>query len=144
MTADEIIAYARRWCRTPYRPTGRGPKGIDCLGLLVMVGRHFEIPHVDEPNYSMWPRADHLILRRCAEYLEVMPIQDGPAPGLVGVFGASAKLPGHAGIFAWKHDALSLIHARLAPPRVTEDGWEQMSRQEIRLIGLFRFPGMVG
>lgn len=139
MTGAEIVAEARSWIGVPYRVRGRSRQGIDCLGLLVMIGRHFEIPHVDEQEYSSWPRHDHLILRRLAQHLVRLPMTETPRPGLVGCF-AERTLPGHVGIFSELYGALHLVHARVSPREVCEHAW--LPNSEMRLIGLFAFPGM--
>lgn len=141
MTRDDIVTEARRWLRTPYRKRGRDVKGIDCLGLLVMIGRHFEIPHTDEQDYSDWPRSDLLIVRKLAQYLVRVPPTLTPLPGMVGCF-AERRLPGHCGIFSKMHGEVHLIHARIRPASVVEESWRQMPMHELRLIGLFDFPGV--
>lgn len=141
MTRDEIVTEARRWLRTPYRKRGRDEHGIDCLGLLVVIGRKFEIPHTDEQDYSDWPRHDLRILRTMAKYLLPVPPTSSPLPGMVGIF-AERSLPGHSGIFSQRHGQPYLIHARARPPQVVEECWTQMPMNHLRLIGLFDFPGV--
>lgn len=140
MTRSEIIAEARRWIGTPYRPRGRSIRGLDCLGLLVMIGQHFGVPHTDRTDYSLWPRHDYLILRTLGEALRPQPMApDTCLDGCVGVF-AERRLPGHVGVFSRQHSAAHLIHARITPGRVVEQAW--INHEEMRLIGLFAFPGM--
>jgi cell wall-associated NlpC family hydrolase len=140
MTREEVQAEARKWLRTPYRQRGRSPDGLDCVGLLVMVGKAFDIPHRDHFDYSNWPSHDHLILKELGQYLDRLPIAT-KLPGTIGVF-AENRLPGHAGIFSEKHGAVHLIHARMLGRHVLEEAWLQMPRHELRLIGLFGFPGL--
>jgi cell wall-associated NlpC family hydrolase len=141
MTRAEIIAETRRWIGTRYVKRGRTEYGLDCLGLLVMVGRHFEIPHTDEQHYSDWPRGDLLILTRLSQYLRKLPPSTPLLAGMVGVF-AERRLPGHAGIFSELHGQTHLIHARIHPGKVIEECWGQVPNREFRLIGLFDFPGV--
>jgi cell wall-associated NlpC family hydrolase len=140
MTRDEVVAEARRWLFVPYRKRGRTKYGLDCIGFLVVVGRAFAVPHKDEFEYSDWPQQDHMILRKLEQYLDPLP-PDTAKPGAIGVF-AEARLPGHVGIFSMKHDVEHLIHARIRPGVVLEEPWRQVPRRELRLIGLFAFPGL--
>lgn len=140
MTRDEVQAEARKWVHVRYARKGRSRAGIDCVGFLVMVGRAFEVPHQDETEYSDWPQQDHLILRKLAQYLEPLPI-DTAKPGTIGVF-AERRLPGHVGIFTEKHGVVHLVHARMPSGMVIEEPWTQVPRHELRLIGLFGFPGL--
>lgn len=141
MTRDQVVAEARRWVGTPYRVRGRSERGLDCLGLLVMLGRAFEIPHVDQQDYSIWPDANRLILHRLAEYLVAVPFNTR-LPGCIGAF-AERRLPCHVGVFSERHDVVHVIHARIASPsRVAEEPWATMPRTEMRMIGLFALPGM--
>jgi hypothetical protein len=144
MTRDDIVAEARRYLNVPYHRKGRSLQGLDCLGLLVMVGRHFEVPHIDEQDYSDWPHSDHVIIKKLGQYLTPMSptLPMSQWPGLVGIF-AERRLPGHAGIFSFLRDRVHLIHARVFPSAVMEECWDQVPHSEIRLIGLFAFPGMV-
>lgn len=140
MTADEVVAAARGWLDVPYVKRGRERTGVDCLGLGVMVARELGVPHEDQVDYQLSPRADLLILRTLGRFLVRQPAAP-IRPGLVGCF-AERTHPGHIGIFSRKHGRIHLIHARRLPPRVVEESWEMIPRGELRLIGLFAFPGM--
>jgi len=139
MTREDVQAEARKWLDVPYRKRGRSSGGIDCIGLLVVVGRAFAVPH-EEHEYSDWPNPDHMALRVLGRYLTPLP-PSTPLPGLVGVF-AERRLPGHIGFFTEKHGAPHLLHARIRPGVVSEESWSQVPHGELRLIGLFGFPGL--
>jgi cell wall-associated NlpC family hydrolase len=140
MTRAEIVEQARCWLRTPYRKCGRDKHGLDCLGLLIMVGRHFNVPHTDTQHYSEWPRTDLLILKKLSQHLVRVPPTQKPKPGMVGVF-AELRLPGHVGIFSELHRTTHVIHARITPRQVVEESWPQLTEQ-VRLVALFDFPGV--
>jgi cell wall-associated NlpC family hydrolase len=140
MTREEVQVEARKWLMTPYRRKGRSARGLDCIGFLVVVGRAFNVPHQDELDYKDWPQQDHLILRKLEQYLDRLP-PNTDLPGTIGVF-AERRLPGHVGIFSQKNGRVYVIHARCLPPRVIEEAWGQVPRSQLRLIGLFGFPGL--
>jgi hypothetical protein len=140
MTRAEVQVEARKWLQVSYCKRGRSSDGVDCVGFLVMVGRAFEVPHQDELDYSEWPQQDLLILKKLGQFLDHLP-PSTPLPGTIGVF-AERRLPGHVGIFSEKHRAVHLIHARINPGCVLEEPWQQIPRGQLRLIGLFGFPGL--
>jgi cell wall-associated NlpC family hydrolase len=141
MTRDEVVAEARKWLGVRYRHKGRSERGLDCLGLLVMVGRAFDIPHTDATDYSGWPRGDLLILQTLDRFLVRQP-PSAALPGCIGVF-AERRLPGHVGVFSVRHGAIHVIHASLPPPsRVIEAPWQVISRRELHLIAHYALPGM--
>jgi hypothetical protein len=141
MTPDEVVAEARTWIGVPYRKRGRSrTAGVDCLGLLVMVGIHFNVPHRDEPNYSDWPDPSYRILRTLDRYLKIVPGE--PHPGMVGVF-ANSRLPGHTGFFSELHGSLHVIHARMDVRKVAEHEFRQgRFFTDARLIRVYAFPDL--
>lgn len=140
MTRDEVVREARSWLGVPYRERGRSRIGIDCIGLLVVVGQAFQVPHVDHADYGAWPDPHHRILRVLGQYLDRAPV-DGPLPGTIGVF-AEGRLPGHVGFFSEQHGHTHLIHARTGGP-VTEQQYRPLGpRRAFRLVALFAFPGL--
>lgn len=141
MTRDQVIAEAQSWVRVPFRKGGRSRTGVDCLGLLVVIGRALNVHHVDEPNYSQWPDPRRMLLKKLRQYLIEMP-PNSDLPGLVGAF-AEKRLPGHVGIFTRKGGLVHLVHARMPPPHtVVEEDWSKVPAGEFHLLSLFAFPGM--
>jgi hypothetical protein len=142
MTRAEVQAEARKWLHTPYRQRGRTADGLDCIGFLVVVGRAFGVPHEDSLNYSDWPSQDHEILKVFSKWLVRLPIATTTElQGTIGAF-AERRLPCHCGIFTEKHNVPHLIHARVWGHEVMEESWHQIPRDQLRLIGLFAFPGL--
>lgn len=139
MRRAEIALAAREWVDVPYRKRGRSPQGIDCIGLVVMLGRRFEIPHVDEPYYTDWPDPERRLLRVFTTYLRRAPVHS-PLLGTVGIF-AGNILPCHTGVFSELHGQPHVIHARLDLNRVIEQAWRP-GDGEGRLVARFMFPGL--
>lgn len=138
MTRDDVMQEARKWLGTPYRQKGRGPDGLDCIGLLVVIGRAFNVPHEDYLDYADWPAQDYLILRIMHRFLRFVP-PGGNKAGLIGIF-TERRLPGHVGIFTTKHYQDHIIHARMDSRRVTEQAMSSLPQGELRLIATFAFP----
>ncbi len=141
MTRAEIQAEARQWLGVRYRKQGRSRRGIDCLGIPVMIGRRFDVPHEDRTDYHSEPDLDRLILTTFDRYLLRVNPQN-LKPGMCGVF-AETRLPCHAGIFTWLHDRLHIVHARLDVQKVVEQEYRpQDILPEMRLIRAYDFPGV--
>jgi len=141
MMRAAVVAEARKWLGIPYRPKGRSERGIDCLGLLVVVGRAFAVPHEDQQHYTDYPSPDREMLGVFDRYLERRSISP-PWPGLIGVF-ADRRLPAHVGIFSARDDALHVIHARVDERRVVEEQYDNAPLpRELRVIALYAYPGL--
>ena len=82
---DAVLAYARRFLRTPYRWGGRSVFGIDCSGFASSVLRAFGIP----------------IARDCVQQIDGgTPVPDlaEAVPGDLVYFGATGEAAHHVGI----------------------------------------------
>jgi len=52
----DVVEYARTLLNTPFVHQGRlEGVGIDCIGALVCIAKHFDIPHKDHKSYSRKP-----------------------------------------------------------------------------------------
>lgn len=141
MTRADIVREARSWLGTAYRHKGRSRAGLDCIGLLVVVGRELDVPHEDQQNYSDYPTAERAIVSVLGRYLELAP-PASPWPGSVGLF-TDARLPCHCGIFSERYGAIHLIHAMLRRRVVIEEPWlDRVPGEPMRLIRRFQFPNV--
>ncbi len=138
MTRDEIIAEARRYKTSrngkPARWThkGRTPMGLDCIGLLVLVGRTFDVPIRDLTDYSNFP--DGRLVEHLTNHLVWRP---DARPGAVVVL-RDGYLPCHVGIIAEMYGKPTLIHASLARRGVCEENFEPKWKSLTR--GFLDFP----
>jgi hypothetical protein len=142
MTRADVVAEARRWLGVKFRPKGRSRAGVDCIGLLVMVGRAFAVAHVDQQHYTDWPDPQREMLRQFDRFLERRPA-DQSWEGTVGVF-AQTRLPCHTGIFSLQHGVPHVIHARANMRVVLEEPHNlDPTPRAMRLVALYGFPGLV-
>lgn len=143
MTRDEVVTEARRWLHVPYLQRGRSRRGLDCLGLGVVVAQHFNVPHEDIPDYSDQPHPRRLLLQQLRRYLQPMP-QNGDLTGCIGVF-VMVAMPCHVGFFTWQKNRVHVLHARLGAG-VVEEAYEPSQpgerRTEFRMIDALAFPGL--
>lgn len=98
-TRADIVLEARSWVGFPWRHQGRSRLGIDCGGLVVMVGRAKAGwgPKDDLFGYPTLPEPDTLA-DVCRKYLDVKvgPLEDGDVVLLRPVMAQS--WPSHLGI----------------------------------------------
>lgn len=141
MTRAEVQAAARTWVGVPYRHAGRSERGLDCIGLVVVVARHFNVPHVDHQHYTAWPDPHGRLFAECDQVLVLR--SDEPREGTIGVFRQDGyRLPCHVGIFTRREGSLYLVHAMLARRRVVEEPFTESGLGGFRLIRRYAFPAL--
>lgn len=60
VTRQMVIDEARRWIGTPYVHQGRNRHGLDCIGLLLVVGHALRLSDYDVTGYGRTPDAGFL------------------------------------------------------------------------------------
>jgi hypothetical protein len=138
-----VVAEARSWLGVSYRQKGRTGNGLDCIGLIVVVGQTLGVEHIDEQHYTDWPDPERRMIYTLDRYLN-RTSADEPWDGTIGVF-AQNGLPGHLGFFTTKHGVRHLVHAAMAHRRVLEEPYDNDPvTRKYRLIVRYRFPGLEG
>lgn len=137
VTSDQIVAAARGWIGTPYHHQGRSAFGMDCVGLLVMVGRQCGVfPRgFDYADYGRSPtgQLDALLARHLERVAD-------PVPGVV-VSIRWWKQSHHVGIVAEHGGVLTMVHALQQLGGVREQRMDERMRK--RITGCYAFPGVV-
>lgn len=133
----DIEKEARSWLGTRFKKGGRDRQGIDCVGLLVNVGRACGVELNDDTQYSFDPETE--------KFQDLVYGQSDPLPvtglkvGSILLF-RQAIFPMHTGILARdKYKRLSVINANIAKRQVVEqpfDEWKNL------LIGVRTFRGV--
>ena len=119
ITRDQIVETARSYLGVRFARSGRDRnRGIDCVGLLTLVGRDLGLDIKDIINYDFEPRPD--------EFLRIIRTQTNPVP--MGVFRPGTVVllkqsiyPMHCGILARTDDGLTIINANLHKRKVIEE-----------------------
>lgn len=136
MTRDEIIIEGRRYLGKPWRHRGRSITGVDCIGLVCVVGDSFGIEYEDIEGYSRNPDGrfvDHVM--KFMDYREPQVV----APGCAVVL-RDQHQPCHIGIITEKYGALYLLHASIAKRAVVEEEWDAYWANKLRCV--LDFPGV--
>ena len=110
-TRQDITDAARALLGVRFRHQGRDPKtGVDCVGLLVVLGSSVQYPHVrDLEGYRRVPSADTIrtMLRDTCDEIPVAEVGEGDIY-LMRMGGAK---PRHVGVRADRGDEPAMIHA---------------------------------
>jgi cell wall-associated NlpC family hydrolase len=134
---EEIVETARGWIGTPWKHQGRGERGIDCLGLVVVTAKALGLSEADEKTYSRRPDGGELIKRFKKEMKEIS-LNDIRA-GDVILF-ADTSYPCHVAIVSLKHGELHIIHAHATRRQVLEERyafeWPVKARKAFAFEGI--------
>ncbi|MEI4234467.1 C40 family peptidase [Roseovarius sp. D22-M7] len=138
LRADVVIAEARRWIGARWRHQGRGPAGVDCIGLLIVVADGLRVPHHDVQGYDR-RATSHRLVEEFAVDLAPVPLPEA-RPGDILVF-AETSYPCHAGFLTARHGVPHLLHAHALRRCVLEEPLVEpwLSRRR----AAYRMPGVV-
>ncbi len=136
---DDIVVAARSWLGTRWVHQGRTRRGIDCAGLIVMVGRELEIlSYDDKVNYQRHTHGQDF-MKPFKKHMDQKPIPDA-RPGDVLLFRDHAY-PCHSSIVAERRHKPTIIHAYAQERIVTEELLEQGDWLDLR-VACFEFRGL--
>jgi hypothetical protein len=114
---EDVVAEARKWVDTRWVHQGRSVHGVDCAGLVMMVGQALNLPCEDMLGYRRSP--DGVLFRQ--HIMKQTTFEAQPRPGSIGLF-REAKFPTHTGIFGLDENGkLTLIHAYMPYGKVMEE-----------------------
>ncbi len=128
---QEVVTEARSWIGVKFKKGGRDKTGIDCIGLLVNVGKKFGFDIADSVEYSFNPEPE-----KFAELVYEQSVErklDDISVGSIALFRQSI-FPMHTGIIAKdKYGRFTVINSSLKERRVVE---ESLDKWFDLLIGL--------
>lgn len=136
-TRQDILGEARALVGVRFRHQGRDARlGLDCVGLVAVIGKRLGLPLQDRADYSRQPDG------RLIEHLErggLLRVERPPVPGDVLVFEYNARgVPEHVAI----RTPYGMVHSFAEPRKVVEtvyaDPWPA------RLLAVMEFPGIEG
>lgn len=119
--ADDIIRVANEFVGVPYRHQGRNTMGVDCAGLIIVVGQALDLMKEDGPRgYPRRPDVKRFTAAMIAAGLVVRPYGKHERGDILRI--NTAGWPVHLGIY--DVDARGkewIIHAYSPHKRVTRD-----------------------
>lgn len=143
VTRADVVAEARSWVGVPFRHMGRDRRGVDCIGLVVVVGRALGLPVVDwqgQGNYTRRGQGFDMVRHIIDTGTGLLvPLRDA-GDGDVMVF-AEAGIPCHAGIRTTRDGRPYFVQAlgKLSWMKVVEtplSDWEAKARYAFRYQGM--------
>ncbi|AFU86579.1 putative NlpC/P60 family cell wall peptidase [Caulobacter phage CcrRogue] len=139
MTRDDIVTEARRYValQTPWRHRGRTERGLDCIGLAVMIFEKYNLEYMDQDGYARTPDGERFVDVIKAHMTLADPTD--LKPGMLVLFNDDAR-PCHVGILAQKHGVMTLIHATADKKRTVEEIYDRRYAARFRMA--FDFPGV--
>lgn len=139
---DDIINEARSMIGVKWAHQGRSRRGIDCLGLCLVVGKQLGLidPSRDKTNYPRRPDGNRLI-EEIKTVLDIKDIKD-MAPGDILVFREYAYAC-HMAFLSQKHGKRYIIHAEANRKKVLEEPLNQSGRED-KIVACFCFGGLDG
>lgn len=136
---DTVIAEARIWLGVPWRYQGRSAHGIDCAGLVVLVGRDLGLADYDTTGYGR--RAQGLgFVEHFRAAMDGVPVA-AAQPGDVLVF-ADQSYPCHCGFLTLRHGVPHLLHAHALRRQVIEEPYTGEWPLKVKFAFRFRDPSV--
>ena len=122
---NELVRIARTWLGVPFAHQGRNRAGVDCGGLLIVVGREAGLEIIEPDAYSMSP--DPAVIRTSL-LAHCDPIQISDAqPGDVYWISFAGE-PRHVALAS----DIGIIHAWASPKKVVEHRVDEQWRRRIQ------------
>lgn len=133
----QIIAEARTWLGTPWRHQGRTTRGMDCIGLLVAVGKRLNLIQYDVKGYPRQANR-HEMVGYFQNVLTEIPVPQRQ-PGSILLF-RDGLYTCHTGIIGDSVNGHTLIHGYFVRGKVVE---EPLNPEWIsKITHCFEFPGI--
>lgn len=132
ISRDDIVKAARSYLGVPFKKGGRVREGIDCVGLLVLVGRDLGLHIEDTIDYSFNPEVKKFVevIYSQSVRIPMNPIQIGS----IGIF-KQTIFPMHTGIIAKSPESgeLTVINANLKHKCVIEQPLSEWQHDFLQL-----------
>jgi cell wall-associated NlpC family hydrolase len=109
---QQIVEAARKWLGTRYQNQGRDNYGLDCGGLILVVGRELGISSLEFLGYSNNPDGETFERLLCQELNEVTPKEKVQIGDIIACdYGDGIQ---HTAFVTDKDPKLKIIHAKRA------------------------------
>ena len=128
----DIVMEARKWLGVRFRHQGRSRSwGVDCVGLIYVVGSALDLMHYDYRGYDRDSSAEDI-----AKHFDLAGFRekDIPLPGDVLLL-RDHITPCHVAIYS---GGLSAIHAHACARRVVERKYTNPNG----VVGCYAYPGI--
>ena len=136
---DDIVMEARSWLDVKWRHQGRTRNGIDCAGLVILIGKKFGLTDYDTHNYK--PRTNGFeFVHHFRDNMDEKKLTEAVS-GDVILFRDKA-FPCHTGILSDKFGSPHIIHAYAPLLRVVEMPFQAPYTNGMKPIFCFQYRGI--
>lgn len=136
----DVLALARTYLGCPWKHRGRTRTGIDCVGLLIVVGKEFGLHnYLDDVAYRRLSVGSDLI-KPFVEHCDRIPDLNKLCSGDILVM-RDTLFPQHVVMVAEESGRLSIVHATVHRGAVVEEAMTEDWRRKI--ISGFKFRGLI-
>lgn len=137
LTRSKVVEVARSWLGTKFRHQGRSKLGVDCCGVVILVGQELGLTTYDTTNYNRRTSGEAFLHHFRDAGLIEKPVRD-LKPGMV-VVTTDDNFPCHCGIIEMHRGQLYMIHSYMLRKKVDRDLVEHWRP---KIIGAFDYPGV--
>lgn len=134
----DVINEARKWLGVKWRHQGRTKLGIDCAGLIILVGKSLGLADYDTVNYQRRTHGTNF-LNHFKMNMTQKPILDAE-PGDVLLF-RDNQFPCHSTIVSEIGGVQTIIHAHAFRRKVLEERLDQGDWMNLR-VACFKYMGL--
>jgi len=135
---NDIICEARKWLGVKWRHQGRTKLGIDCAGLVILVGKSLGLSDYDSTNYQRRTTGTKF-LNHFKPYMNQKHILSA-STGDVLLF-RDTQYPCHVAIVSEINGNQTIIHAHALLKKVLEERLDQADWLE-RRVACFEYKGL--
>ena len=136
---DKVVEEARSWLNTRWVHQGRTRQGIDCAGLIVVVGRKFDILDYDDKTNYQRRTAGLSFLKPFRESMRRKSFNERK-PGDVVLF-RDAHFPCHSTIYTANEGIETIVHATILERKVVEERLQRGDWLQ-RVVACFEYKGI--
>lgn len=134
---DDIVAAARSKIGTPFRHQGRGDHGLDCVGLVIVLGKELGVLDYDVRTYQKRTNGHQFMTYFRESGLREATWADRRIGDVVVMH--DQHFPCHVAVLSSvQPDAI--VHAHAMRRGVLEEAYTPHWHK--RFVGLYRFPGI--
>ena len=137
---QKIVDAARSMLGVPFVHQGRSPRGVDCVGLLVLVARQLGMRYRDNTTYGRCPNPRQLTDALSASCVQVAEVNAQHTPDdvwklaqpgdVIAFWTARAGLPQHVAIRTER----GILHTWANVRRVVEHGMTDHWRERVHSV----------
>ncbi len=133
MLRSEISAAALAMVGTPFHAQGRLPGvGLDCIGVVVCLARHFNLPHTDVAAYPLRPNGMLMPLLDA----QLVRVHREPQEGDVLLMSFAGE-PHHVAVMV---GGGRIVHAYATVRKCVVQSYTDHWRAKVRAV--YQFPGV--